>query len=142
MRRLVIVLLCATGSVGVVGVSRAQGWWWQHERLQTGMYAVSADPSEVYINSRGDVCYRAAASRYDYFDAYRNRENLSEWLGPDGAARTRGINERGQVLYEALHRSPWGGEMLSLFVDPKNRTESLVRPGMLYDIFTSPGGWW
>jgi hypothetical protein len=102
------------------------------------MYAVSADPSEVYINSRGDVCYYAAATAYDYFDAYRNRENLSEWLGPDRAARTRGINERGQVLYEAIHRAPWGGQMLSLFVDQKNWTESLVGPGMSYDIHTWP----
>ncbi len=138
MRRLAIALLCAAGSVGVVGISRAQGWWWQHERLQTGMYAVSADPSEVYINSRGDVCYYAAATAYDYFDGYRNRENLSDWLGPDRAARTRGINERGQVLYEAIHRAPWGGQMLSLFVDRKNWTESLVGPGMSYDIHTWP----
>lgn len=53
-----------------------------HEKLVENMYGAGVENHRA-INSRGDVAYKVVPTSKIYFrDVYKNRENITEWLGP------------------------------------------------------------
>lgn len=115
---------------------------WRHEKLLSQVYDVAASPQDVWINSRGDVAYFASLSwSSPYTDAYRNRNNVSEWLGPGRiTSLTHGISENGDVLFRAGWRSSQGRMGIGLYVNDNTWWEQVYSGGQYMQLLVAEGG--
>ena len=120
----------AAVAIGASGTCVA-GEQWIHERLVENMYGATVDNSRA-VNSRGDVAYNVIPTPNIYFrDVYKNRENITEWLGPWRTAYYAGINDAGQVAYGG-----WvgGWKNFKVFVDRTDWSSAMLDPNKSYDL--------
>lgn len=102
-----------------------------HEKLVENMYGAGVENHRA-INSRGDLAYNVVPTSKIYFrDVYKNRENITEWLGPWRAAYYCGFNDAGQVIYGG-----WVGGWMNfkVFVDRTDWSSAMLDPDKSYDL--------
>ncbi|GMV36998.1 MAG: hypothetical protein AMXMBFR61_15060 [Fimbriimonadales bacterium] len=120
----------AVALLGVSNISLAAEQW-LHEKLVVNVYGAGVW-SQRAVNSRGDVAYNVLPTSNIYFlDVYKNRENITEWLGPWRTAYYFGINDAGQVGYGG-----WvgGWKNLKVFVDRTDWSTAMLDPNKSYDL--------
>ena len=83
------------------------------------------------VNSRGDVAYNVMPTGSQWYDVYRNSENVSEWLGPGHTAYYFGINEAAQVAYGGY---AGGWRNFEVFVDRTDWSSAVLNPEITYEL--------
>lgn len=136
---LIAAICTALVQLGTHALAQQQ---WRHEKLLSQVYDVAASPQDVWINSRGDVAYFASLSwSSPYTDAYRNRNSVSEWLGPGRiTSLTHGISENGDVLFRAGWRSTQGRMGIGLYVNDNTWWEQVYSGGQYMQLLVAEGG--
>ncbi|MEP0767311.1 MAG: hypothetical protein HRF45_12340 [Fimbriimonadia bacterium] len=128
-----IRLASAVALLGVCSVSFAAEQW-IHEKLVENVYGATVENFRA-VNSRGDVAYNVIPTDNIYFrDVYKNRENITAWLGPWRTAYYFGLNDAGQVGYGG-----WAGgwKNFKVFVDRTDWSSAMLDPDKSYDLGAS-----